>query len=158
MSAPRIRRNRLCRNPLIATELGVTYAVTDHNPVNIQMEPTRQTVRIPKERVCIVEPSQCMRGAGRADVVAGGGIALVAHHDQLKAAARHTASTSSFGKASANLLISARRPPCHDLSALARTAAMFCDCSAVTNGASPTVSTTEARSNQTRRDMVFGRV
>ena len=44
--AAKNRSKPLCRNPLIATELSVTYAVTDHNPVNIHMEPTRPTVRV----------------------------------------------------------------------------------------------------------------
>ena len=34
----------LCRNPLIATGFSVTYTVTDYNPANLQMEPTRPPV------------------------------------------------------------------------------------------------------------------
>src|SRR5260370_32569846 len=34
------RSRPLCRNPLIATGISVTYAVTDHNPANLRMQPS----------------------------------------------------------------------------------------------------------------------
>src|SRR5687768_15368680 len=62
---------------------------------------------------------------------------------------------SSFGKACASVSISSNRPPCHDLSAVARAAVTFC-CSAVTSGASAAVSATARMRRLMRRNIFTG--